>query len=451
MSGVLGGVFVNAVTRGTDAAVWYRNTIQFRRDGKDALTPLYFVNNKKQLLCLRNCLVRPYAHAIGNVLTHIKPVDAYVYHGVDGDTFVLHVSHGIVEAREHRPLYDYSGDAVSAPARLHADKAVSVFLRTLENVSSRKMYTSIVFRSSEAWHATEGWGPVLALIADAAIATPLQNHVIVTSYLRQGGTLSTSFARLDVPRAVADGTALDGQGWHGVHVHDAHQRFLHPALRAKTVSASGDCLYSALAYAVGSLCLHNRGLLTPVLRRLQNDLQSSGAPAQFMRAYINGATTLQLLQHRFCEGSATAFARWMSDGSLLHSGIVDEQGDAGFIRGQKPGAPGDASTYDAIMAYKNSNAYWGRDFDVQVFEMLTGVGVVIFGSPAFFGEYVDILARKPNGPCRFYVTLYNADNSHFEVVGQGEGRVCGWHHTTLPPWLAYILNATLCVDVVTGV
>jgi hypothetical protein len=161
---------------------------------------------------------------------------------------------------------------------------------------------------------------------------------------------------------------------------------------------------------------------------------------------IDSCSRCRCRVRHFCDGDWVAFKTWILDGSLFASGLLDVEADAGFARRVLGKGLSAGKILREVVAYRGGNAYWGRDFDLQLFERHTNVGVVVFGSRGFFGDTVNILARKPQRPHPYYVTLYNSGNVHFEVAGAGTRRQCGYHHTTLPPWLAYILNCVLATD-----
>ena len=419
---MLAALYRDAIAKGHELTVWYKPALQMRRDSH-SLCPLYFLARSKQLYCFRNCAMVPYAHMVAAALAAAPVYAAYLYAGTDGDTFVLHAQAGIDEATEHRVLFDYSGKAVAPRARV----AAAAIMRTLADTNSRKQYTSIIIRTALPWCNTD---PLPAMLGAAATA-PLPAHVMIVTQMPARDTFL-----ITLPSLVVDAAPSAPFGWRPMQLHSAHARFVPATVYTKTISSAGDCLFSALAYA----CMHC-GMRGP----LPAMLAASAQPAMLMRTYLAQCTTLDFLADRFCGKSMSALAAWLSDSSVFDVGIVDPVADRRFIASMRGKSAGEL--YAALVAYKCTNTYWGRDFDIQVFEAITGVGVLVFASPNFFGETVDILGRKPNKPYGRYILLYNVGNVHFEAVAEWGNGTTGYAAPHLPAWLAYIVNMALCTDV----
>jgi hypothetical protein len=422
---MLAALYKDSLDHGHELTVWYKPALQMT-NGPLLLCPLYFLARSKQLYCFRNCAMVPYAHMVATALATLSFHAVYLYAGTDGDTFVLHTTTGIDETAEHRERFDYSGNAVAARKRvLPAD-----IMRALANTDSRKQYTSIIVRTALPWQSTDLWVHILG----AAATAPLPAHVMIVTRMPAKQTFLVTLPGVVMQAGM---WATPPAGWRPMHVHPAHARFIPANVSTKTISSAGDCLFSALAHA----CMHC-GMRGPLVSMLAK----SADPAMLMRTYLAQSTTLDFLAERFCGSSMSALRTWLADGSVFDVGIVDPVADRHFIASVRGKSAG--SVYAALMAYKCTNAYWGRDFDIQVFEAMTGVGVLVFASPDFFGDTVDILGRKPNKAYGRYILLYNVGNVHFEAVAVWENAgITGYAATDLPPWLAYIVNMSLCTDV----
>jgi len=274
------------------------------------------------------------------------------------------------------------------------------------------------------------------------------NHIIVVSYLLHDITKLYKLPGLLWER---DGREKENSkdGWSAMVVAPVHQEFIHPDMVTKTISAKGDCMYSALVYGFAKMWQTESDVIVlhPKLQDMYKELATCKNLEEsivFMRNFINRGLTPEFLCRHFCDGNWEAYHTFLDDRTILGSGLVDPESDGRFIRSIANMPP--SGYVDAIRAYKNSNSYWGRDFDLQMLEMLVGVGVIVFASRSFFGDVVDILGRKPNSPYPFYVTLYNRSNFHFEVASQGRGHVTGYSTARLPAWLRYILEISLCSD-----
>ena len=421
----LAAVYHAALAVGTEATVWYKPALHVGPP-PPVLVPLYFLNPRKQLFCFRNCAMVAYAPLVAAALAACPVHAAYVYAGKDGDTYALHLEPGIDEATEHRQKYDYSGAAMRAGVQMPVAGARAAILHALAALDSRRAYTSVLFRAARPWGLDQGLAIVTSMGA-AALAS-LSGHVLVCTAM--GKTQLVTLPTL-VPAGAQAGPFTDG--WRPMVVHPMHQRFLHPAAAVKTISSSGDCLYSALAYACAHMATSRADL--PV-------------DSHAMRLQVSMGMTPHFLRDHYCGGDGATLRTWLTDGSVFESGVVDREADAALV-GRTRGKSA-AEVYMAILEYKCSNAYWGRDFDVQMFERLTGIGVLVFASPAYFGDTVDILGRKPNGPYAHYVLLYNEGNVHFQAarVPMEDGSaalICGCAAEDLPPWLAYIVRQSLCV------
>ena len=440
----LASVYRDAVDTGASSVtVWYKPALHFDTRAPATLVPLYFWHGRKQLFCFRNCAMVAYAHALAAALARLAPHATYVYAGSDGDTYVLHLEAGMHEEAEHRPKFDYSGAPKHPAQQLAPHEAAARIRAALADTGSRRQYTSVICRA-RAWSA-HGQGWELVQTMGAAALAPLPAHVLVctTGVVAAGsaGSVGNSTTRLlSLPGLCDDVTGDIPLTWRRLTVHPAHQRFIDPAAAVKTLSSSGDCLFSALAYA----CAHSGNASLVAL------VDSFGADAATgLRLHLAMGATPAFLAEHYCGGSVAALRTWLTDGSVYESGVVDAVADAALAR--RTAGKSAAEVYAAILAYKCSNAYWGRDFEVQMFERLTGVGVLVFASPAYFGDTVDILGRKPNGPYGHYVLLYNDGNVHFEAVTvPAPARVTGFAAAALPPWLAYIVSQSLCVDARTG-
>jgi hypothetical protein len=454
-------IYRTAVDTGADSVtVWYRPALHFNTRAPPILIPLYFWHGRKQLFCFRNCAMAAYLQQAAAAVSALAPHAAYVYAGSDGDTYVLHLEAGMHEETEHRPKFDYSGAPKHPVQQLAVSLAPARILAALADTASRRQYTSIICRA-RAWSA-HGQGLDLVVGLGAAALAPLPAHVLVCTTGGSTGSTAGSTTRLLSLPGLCDVSGIgSGSGgdvhndipvtWRRLTVHPAHQRFIHPAAAVKTLSSSGDCLFSALAYA----CAHSGNASLVAL------IDSFGADATTgLRLYLAMGATPAFLAEHYCDGSVSALRTWLTDGSVYESGVVDAVADAALAR--RTAGKSAAEVYAAILAYKCSNAYWGRDFEVQMFERLTGVGVLVFASPAYFGSTVDILGRKPNGPYGHYVLLYNDGNVHFEAVSvlavsvpvgvhtptpdYVPTRVSGFAAAALPPWLAYIVSQSLCVN-----
>jgi hypothetical protein len=435
---------------GANATVWYRDLLQYNENLESSVIPFYFFHPKKQLFCIRNCYFQPFAAALTNILNGVSCHGLYKYEGSDGDTFAVHTSPDIDEAASHCPKFDYSGVPTGlAPQKLRTSLSSAVYA-SLCDTSSRRQYTSVLLRTATPW-SNAGYVKNIGAVVLAA----LPGHAFVVSYLRSMQEPETVFFR--TPSLVSDDDNKDGSvgrnGWKPMHIAAPHRHFIPEGVMSKTITASGDCMYSALAYALLQLWTQQQdtirrenGLLYHFFTQLSAQ-KSAAAVYVFLRNYINALATPEVLCRHFCDGDWVAFQCWILDGSLFASGLLDVEADAGFIKRVTSRGLSAGELLREVTAYRGGNAYWGRDFDLQLFERHANVGVVVFGSRGFFGDTVNILARKPLRPHLFYVTLYNSGNVHFEVAGVGDRRQCAYHHTVLPPWLAYILNCTMAADV----
>jgi hypothetical protein len=445
----LHAVYCRALELGANATVWYRDLLQYHEKAQNPIIPLYFLNPRKQLFCIRNCYFQARVAALADILTGIPCYGLYRYEGADGDTFAVHTMPGIDEDAEHCPKYDYSGLPVGLAARRHLRVSLSAAISaSLRDTSSRKQYTSILLRTAAPWRE-DGYVKNIGAVVLAA----LPGHAFVASYLRARQEPVTVFFRTQsiVNYDDADGT-VPTDGWKPMRIAEPHRQLIPAGVMSKTITASGDCMYSSLAYALLQLWTEQQDVIRLENGRLYNFFtqasaqKSTAALYVFLRNYINALATPEVLCRHFCEGDWAAFRTWILDGSLFASGLLDVEADAGFAKTVTAKGYSAGEVLQKVAAYRASNAYWGRDFDLQLFERHVNVGVVVFGSRNFFGDAVNILARKPLRPHPYYVTLYNSGNVHFEVAGAGSDRKCGYYHASLPPWLAYILNCTLAVD-----
>jgi len=430
-----------------DVAVWCKEALHVDTSQPDpVLFPLYFCNHRKQLFCFRNCYAQGAASSIVRALQTIPYYRLYCYSGSEGDTYVAHTCMGIDEAADHRPLYDYNGTPEGV--RELSAQLYCAIRAAFSNTGSRKQYTSVLFRSSVTWGAADcSYANTLGPWVEGC----LRGHVISVTLSKRGSPMGTVMHDLSwgFPGRAA---GLHTDGWHALAVYPNHQTFLHPDLVAKTISSDGNCLYSALLYTLAKLWYAHSDIITgnPALLRLYKGISSTGGAVracQFLRQFINATLTPAFLCQYFCNGDQSAFVSFVEDGSLLLSGVVDAEADRRFMC--KVSSYAYEEQLQAIRVYRDSASYWGRDFDLQLFERATGVGVVVFASRSFFGKVVDILGRKPNEAREYYVTLYNKDNIHFEVAAVGPRHVCGFRYSALPPWLKSILDISLCCDVST--
>ena len=447
MTSLLGSAFLEAISKEQDVAVWCREAMQVDTSQSPSLFPVYFCNHRKQLYCLRNCYVQGAVVSILRTLWSIPCVRLYRYSGSDGDTYVVHTDLGINETSDHRPMYDYNGvpdGVVELPAQLPA-AVEAAFSQT----GSRKQYTSIILRSSVKW------SDVQSGIPDELgqwVEQCLRGHQFTITFSKRGEAVKTNVKSLrwEFPRFIKSSEHSDG--WHALSVYEGHKPFLPPDLVAKTISADGNCLYSALAYTLAKLWYIHSDVITenPGLLNLYRGIARTGGAEEaclFLRRFINSTLTPKFMCQYFCNGNQSEFRKFVENGSLLLSGVVDVEADQRFAC--KVGSYPYDDQLQAIRVYRDSSSYWGRDFDLQLFERATGVGVVVFASRSFFGKEVNVLGRKPNEAREYYVTLYNQDNVHFEVAAIGPRHMCGYRFSSLPPWLKSILDISLCCDVST--
>jgi len=425
---------------GSDATVWYRDILQYSDAVTAPLLPLYFFNKRKQLFCLRNCFFQSSVEKLVAILREVPALQVYKYSGSEGETFAIHLEGGIFEQSVHAPRYDYNGTGQAMSRMSVKDMPAAVFA-SIQQTDSRKQYTSILFRVRDGdWMSAHH-----RLVADigAIVTGAYPSHILVVSYLVNDTTKLYKLPGMFTMGKIV----VDKHGWSRMVVAPDHQEFVHPDMVVKTITSKGDCMYSALAYALAKMWQTEADAIAryPRLASMYVELAACKTLEQsivFMRNFINKGLTPEFLCRHFCDGDWNSYRSFVEDGTILESGLIDPEADSRFKRSLLKSPP--SGYLDAIRAYKNTNAYWGRDFDLQLLEMQIGVGVVVFASRGFFGSTVDMFGRKPNSAYPFYVTLYNQGNFHFEVAGQGEQHVCGYSSARLPVWLRYLLEIGLC-------